>query len=157
MLQTLAAPGANDLFLENFKYPLAVLGETPASYILMYLTMHLQRLSLLFFASSSRKRYWNWTLPRIKAQIELSIIFVYDYKISTGSSSARNSHLAQGGRTTMQPMPANWSFFVAEQNITIKNKTTTEPLKEGVTTIFRVVYLYTDSIFFAIILFCIVM
>ena len=26
-------------------------------------------------------------------------------------------------------------------------KTTTEPLKEGVATIFRVVYLYTDSIF----------
>ena len=77
--------------------------------------MHLQRLSLLFIASSSRKRYWNWTLPWIKAQIELSSTFVYDYKMSTGSSSARNSQVARGGGgggwPTMKPMPANRSFY----------------------------------------------
>ena len=33
--------------------------------------MHLQRLLLLFVASNSGKRYWDWTLPRIRAQIEL--------------------------------------------------------------------------------------
>ena len=74
--------------------------------------------------------------PWIKAQIELSSTFVYDYKMSTGSSSARDLHLAQGGQTIMKPTLANRSF-IAEQNIIIK-KTTTEPLKEGVMKIFRV-------------------
>ena len=68
-----------------FKYSLAVLAETPASYILMYCNAS-QRFSLLFIASSSRKWYWSWTLPWIKAWIELSSTFVYDYKMSTGSS-----------------------------------------------------------------------
>ena len=49
----------------------------------------------------------NWTLPRTRAQIELSSTFVYDYKMSTSGSSAKNSHLTQGGRTTMIPMPVN--------------------------------------------------
>ena len=62
--------------------------------------MHFQRLLLLFVASNSGKKYWHWTLPRIRAQIELSSTFVYDYKMSTSGSSAWNSHLTQGGRTT---------------------------------------------------------
>ena len=65
--------------------------------------------------------------------------------MSTGSSSARNSHLAQWERTTMKPY-LRTDLFIGEQNIIIK-KTTTQPLKEGVTTIFTVVYLYLDSIF----------
>ena len=65
--------------------------------------------------------------------------------MSAGSSSARNSHLAQWGRTTMKPY-LRTDLFIAEQSIIIK-KTTTQPLKEGVTTIFTVVYLYLDSIF----------
>ena len=70
--------------------------------------MQFQRLLLLLFvASNSGKRYWDWTLPRIRAQIELSSTFVYDYKMSTSGSSARNSHLTQGGRTTMMTMPVN--------------------------------------------------
>ena len=69
--------------------------------------MHFQRLLLLFVASNSGKKYWDWTLPRIRAQIELSSTFVYDYKMSTSGSSARNSHLTQGGRTTMMTMPVN--------------------------------------------------
>ena len=69
--------------------------------------MYFQRLLLLFVASNSGKMYWDWTLPRIKAQIELSSTFVYDYKMSTSGSSAKNSHLTQGGRTTMMPMPVN--------------------------------------------------
>ena len=32
--------------------------------------------------------------------------FVYDYKMSKGSS-AKNSHLTQGGRMTMMPIPVN--------------------------------------------------
>ena len=69
--------------------------------------MHFQRLLLLFVASNSREKYWDWTLPRIRAQIELSSTFVYDHKMSTSGSSARNSHLTQGGRTTMMTMPVN--------------------------------------------------
>ena len=69
--------------------------------------MHFQRLLLLFVASNSGKRYWDWTLPRIRAQIELSTTFVYDYKMSTSGFSAKNSHLTQRGRTTMMPMPVN--------------------------------------------------
>ena len=129
-----------------FQYPFPVLAATPASYILIFwLQCIFQRLSLLFIASSSRKRSWNWTPPWIKAHIELSNTIVYDYKMSTGSSSARNSHLAQWERTTMKPY-LRTDLFIGEQNIIIK-KTTTQPLKEGVTTIFTVVYLYLDSIF----------
>ena len=69
--------------------------------------MHFQRLLLLFVASNSGKKYWDWTLPRIRAQIEMSSTFVYDYKMSTSGSSAKNSHLTQRGRTTMMPMPVN--------------------------------------------------
>ena len=63
--------------------------------------MHFQRLLLLFVASNSGKKYWDWTLPRIRAQTELSSTFVYDYKMSMSGSSARNSHITEGGRTTM--------------------------------------------------------
>ena len=69
--------------------------------------MHFQRLLLLFVASNSGKKYWDWTLPRTRAQIELSSTFVYDYKMSTSGSSAWNSHLTQGGRTTSMTMPVN--------------------------------------------------
>ena len=71
--------------------------------------MQFQRLLLLLFvASNSGKRYWDWTLPRIRAQIELSSTFVYDCKMSTSGSPAKNLHLTQGERTTMMPMPVNW-------------------------------------------------
>ena len=42
--------------------------------------MQFQRLLLLFVASNSGKKYWDWTLPRIRPKIELSSTFVYDYK-----------------------------------------------------------------------------
>ena len=57
--------------------------------------MHPQRLFLLYVASNSGKRYWDCKLPCIEAQIELSSTFVYDQKMSTSGSSARNSHLTQ--------------------------------------------------------------
>ena len=43
----------------------------------------LKKKRLLFVASNSGKRYWDWTLLRIRAQIELSSTSVYDYKMST--------------------------------------------------------------------------
>ena len=129
-----------------FQYPFPVLADTPASYILIF---WLQCIFNGFHCCSllpvQKKRSWNWTLPWIKAHIELSNTIVYDYKMSTGSSSARNSHLAQWERTTMKPY-LRTDLFIGEQSIIIK-KTTTQPLKEGVTTIFTVVYLYLDSIF----------
>ena len=62
---------------------------------------------LLFVASNSGKRCWDWTLLRIRAQIELSSTSVYDYKMSTSGSSAKNSLLTQGAPMTMMPMPVN--------------------------------------------------
>ena len=98
--------------------------------------MHPQRLFLLYVVSNSGKRYWDCKLPCIEAQIELSSTFVYDQKISTSGSSARNSHLSQGGRMTMMPMSVNRSVHscITEQNIIIKKKNT-HSLKEGVTKI----------------------
>ena len=39
------------------------------------IAMHFQRLLLLFVSSNSGKRYWDWTLPRVRAKIELSTTF----------------------------------------------------------------------------------
>ena len=86
----------------------------------------------VFIASSSRKRYWNWTLPWIKAQIGLSSTFVYGYRMSTDSISARNSQVSQGaGETTTE----------------LWRKESRE---------FSELYIYTRIVFFAIIVFCIV-
>ena len=82
------------------KYPLAVLAQTPAAYVLMYCNAF----STTFTAVRCfhlRKRYWDCKLPCIEAQIKLSSTLVYDQKMSTSGSSARNSHLSQGGRMTI--------------------------------------------------------
>ena len=129
-----------------FQKPFPVLADTPASYILIFwLRCIFNSFHCCSLLPVQKKRSWNWTLPWIKAHIELSNTIVYDYKMSTGSSSARNSHLAQWERTTMKPY-LRTDLFIGEQSIIIK-KTTTQQLKEGVTTIFTVVYLYLDSIF----------
>ena len=104
MLQTLLW-GRMTCFLTFLKYPLAVLAQTPA--IFWCVAMHFQRLLLLFVASNSGKWYWDWTLSRIRSQIELSCTFFYDYKMSTSGNSASNSRITQGGRTTMMTMPVN--------------------------------------------------
>ena len=69
-----------------------------------------------------REKYWYWTLPRIRTQIELSSTFVYEYKMSTSGSSARNSHLTQGGRTTMMTMPVNRITSVSYTHLTLPTK-----------------------------------
>ena len=83
-------------FLTFLKYPLEVLAQTPATCILMYCNAFSLFL-LPFVASNSGKRYWDWTLPRIRAQIELFSTFVYDYKMSTIGSSAKNFAPHPGG------------------------------------------------------------
>ena len=47
----------------------------------------------------------------LRTQIELSSTFVYEYKMSTGGRSAMNLYLAQGGQTSVMPMPANWYVY----------------------------------------------
>ena len=47
--------------------------------------------------ASIKKRYWDYKLPCIRTQVELSSTFVYNYEMSSGGGSARNSHLPQGG------------------------------------------------------------
>ena len=83
--------------------------------------MHAQRLFLQYAVPNSGKRYWDCKLYCIEAQIELSSTFVYDHKMSTSGSSARNSHLSQGGRMTMMPMSVNRSVEkrIGEQIIII--------------------------------------
>ena len=98
--------------------------------------MHSQRLFLLFVVSNSGKRYWDCKLPCIKAQIELSSTFVYDQKMSTSGSSARNSHLSHGGTNdndahVSEPICINM-YCRAKHNNQEKN---THSLKEGVTKI----------------------
>ena len=97
---------SNDVFLDIFKYPLAVLVQTPATYILMYCNAS----STAFPAVRClqfRKKVLELQQPCFEAQIELSSTFVYDQKMPTSGSSARNSHLIQGGRMTMMPMSVN--------------------------------------------------
>ena len=105
MLQTLLWSRMT-CFSTFLKYPLAVLAQTPVAYILMYcnafpttftavrcfqLRIKVLRLDATSYHSSDRT----------------GSTLVYDYKISTSGSSARNSHLTQGGRTTMMTMPVN--------------------------------------------------
>ena len=79
-----------------FKYPLAVLAETPASYILVYCNASSTAFTAVH-CFQFKKKVLELNATWIKAQIELSSTFVYDYKMSTGSSSARNSQVARGG------------------------------------------------------------
>ena len=81
-----------------------------------------QRLFLLYVVSNSGKRYWDCKLPCIEAQTELSSTFVYDQKMSTSGSSARNSHLSQGGRMTMMPMSDICCFSQSFAAIASKTK-----------------------------------
>ena len=62
------------------KYPLAVLVQTPATYILTYCDGCSTAFNfLLHIASNSGKRYWDCKLPCIKALIELSSTFVHTF------------------------------------------------------------------------------
>ena len=98
-----------------FKYPLAA--ETPASYILMYCNASSTTFTAVHcFQFKKKVLELNATLDKssdgaVKHQLQV----VSDYKMSTGSSSTGDSHLAQGGRTTMKPMPANRSFYCSEK------------------------------------------
>ena len=116
--------------------------------------MHPHRLILLYVASNSGKRYSDYKLPSIEAQIGLSSTFFYDQKMSTSGSSARNSHLSQGGTNGNDAHVCELNcinmYCRAKQNNQEKNY----PFIEGRSDKnFRVVNLLTGSIF-AIILFC---
>ena len=120
--------------------------------------MHPQRLFLLYVVSNLGKRYWDCKLPCIEAQIELSSTFVYDQKMSTSGSSARNSHAPQPEGTSdndahvCEPACINM-YYRAKHN----NQEKKYPFIEGRSDKnFRVVNLFTGSIS-AIILSCTVM
>ena len=78
--------------------------------------MHFQRLLLLFAASNSGKKYWDWTLPRIRAQIELS---------STSCLWLQNQHERQFCKE-FAPHPGgtndNDDHACELNNITVQNK-----------------------------------
>ena len=112
--------------------------------------MHFQRLLLLFVASNSGKKYWDWTVPRIRAQIELSSTFVYDYKMTTSGSSARHSHLHPGGTND------NDDHACEPNNITVQNKIIAKilPVNQFKLWNFCHSFLQLMGIFFLIIMFC---
>ena len=100
------------------KYPLAVLTQTLAGYILMYCNAF----STTFIAVRCfqlRKKVLRLDATSYQSS-ELSSTFVYDYKMSTSGSSARNSHLTQGGRTTMMTMPVN--LITSQSKIKLSQK-----------------------------------
>ena len=78
------------------KYHSAVLAQTPAAYILMYCNS--------FSATFTAFRCFQ-LVSELRENVQHT--FVYDYRMSESSSSAKNSHLSQGGRRTMMPMPVN--------------------------------------------------
>ena len=77
--------------------------------------MHFQRPLLLFVASNSGKKYSDWTLPRIRAQKELSSIFVW----------LQNEHERQFCEE-FAPHPGgtndNDDYACEPNNITVQNK-----------------------------------
>ena len=99
--------------------------------------MHFQRLFLLYVAVFQFwKKVLELQLPCIEAHTELSSTFIDDWKMSTSGSSARNSHLSQGGRIdydahVCEPICINM-YCRAKHNNQEKN---THSLKEGVTKI----------------------
>ena len=76
--------------------------------------MHFQRLLLLFVASNSGKWCWDWTLPRIRAQIELSNTFVlwlqneYEWQFCEefaphpGGTNDNDAHACEPNNITVQ-------------------------------------------------------
>lgn len=58
------------------------MAETCATYVLMYFTVSLTAFTIGF-------------VSYLRTQIEMSSIFVYEYKMSTGGRSARDLYLAQ--------------------------------------------------------------
>ena len=136
------------------KYSLAVLAQTTAAYILIYCNA----LSTTFTAvrcfqlrkTVLRLDATSYQIPRIRAQIELSSTFVYDYKMSTSGSSARNSHLSQGGRTTMT------DHACESNNITVQNRIIGKilPVNKFTTLKFLSLLPSMNGYFFLIIMFC---
>ena len=69
--------------------------------------MHFQRLLLPFVASNSGKKYWDWTLPRIRAQIELSSTFYErqfceEFAPHPGGTNDNDDHACEPNDITVQ-------------------------------------------------------
>ena len=87
-----------------FKYSLAVLTQTPATYILMYCNA----ISTTFTpvrCFQLRKKVLR--LDATLYQSSDTTVQHLCYKMSTSGSFAKSSHLTQGGQTTMMSMPVN--------------------------------------------------
>ena len=106
-------------FSTFLKYPLAVLAQTPAAYILMYCNAF----STTFTAVRCfqlRKKVLRLDATSYQSSHRTASTFVYDYKMSKSGSCAKNSHLTQGERTTMMPIPVNRITSKCKKNIIAK-------------------------------------
>ena len=87
------------------KYPLAVLAQTPAAYILMYCNAF----STTFTAVRCfqlRKKVLRLDATSYQSS-DITVQHLCLWLQNEHKCSAKNSHLSQGGQTTMMPMPVN--------------------------------------------------
>ena len=56
--------------------------------------MHPRRLLLFCVASNSKNKYWGYKLACIRAHVELSNTFVYDYEVSVGTNG-NDTHICE--------------------------------------------------------------
>ena len=84
-------------FLNIFEISFSsLLAETPATYILMYCNASSTAFTAVV-ASNSRNGYWDCKLSCIRAQIELSSTFVYDYEMSRSGQFCEEFAPCPGG------------------------------------------------------------
>ena len=84
----------NDLFLNIFEISLSSFGWNTC-YIHFDVLQCIFNGVCYYALLPIQNRYWFCKLPCIRAQIEPSSTFVFDYKISTGGRFTRNLHLTQ--------------------------------------------------------------
>ena len=82
--------------------------------------MHFQRLLLLFVASNSGKKVLRLDATSYQSSGRTEQHLCLWLQMSTSGSSERNSHLTQGGRTTMMTMPVN--LITSQSKIKLSQK-----------------------------------
>ena len=94
---------------------MAVLVQTPASYILMYCNASSTAFPACCTLLPIQEKGIGIVSYLLESKLRLNCLaplLIYDQKMSTSGSSARNLPPSQGGRMTMMPMSANRSVFL---------------------------------------------
>ena len=132
------------------KYPLAVLAQTPAAYVLMYCC---NTFSMTFTAVRCfrlRKKVLRLDATSYQSSERTVQHLSLWLQIEHEPLSARNSHLTQGGRTTMVTIPVN--RITSQWKIKLSQKYC--PWIDLQLWNFCHSFLHSIGIFFLIIMFC---